>query len=104
MVNKENFDDKMMELIELMDEEKQKRRILGENEMTLIEEIADYAENTELFKSAYNGELDDMTANKIWVYLINKIVYAPTYFHMVGSCILIMPIFRRKIKEERNLL
>ena len=101
MVNKENFNDKMIEWLEEVEHE---NNIFGEKSMSLIEELADYAEMTELFHSGYHGELDDMDSNKIYIHLLKRICYAPTNLHIIGSCILIIPILRRKIKEERKIL
>lgn len=68
----------------------------------IINEISDYAEQTQIFREHKDrGEIfEDATAPEVFGYMLNRIVNAPTTIHMNASVLLIMPFLRRKIQEE----
>ena len=70
----------------------------------IINEIADYAEQTKLFKE--NKErceiFDEKTAKNIFYYMLDRVVNAPTELHRDSSVILIMPFVRKKLNEEMS--
>lgn len=70
----------------------------------IIDEISDYAEQTEMFKAhKEKGEMfDDSTVKQIFGYMLDRIVKAPTRFYRQVSVILIMPFVRQKLREEEK--
>lgn len=76
----------------------------SERALEIINEIADYAEGTELFKfQKEKGEMfDGSTPKQIFWYMLDRVVKAPTTFHRNASCILIMPFLRKALQEKNN--
>lgn len=70
----------------------------------IIDEISDYAEQTEMFKAhKEKGEMfDGSTVKQIFGYMLDRIVKAPTQFYRQVSVILIMPFVRQKLREEEK--
>lgn len=71
----------------------------------IINEIADYAEKTKIFKdNKEKGEtqFEGEPARLIYGYLCDRIVNAPTTIHRDVSCILIIPFLRKAIQTEGN--
>lgn len=68
----------------------------------IINEIADYAEKTNIFQEEKGqGEwLNGKTAEQIYRHMLERIVLAPTTIHMNMSVLLIMPFLRQKLQEE----
>lgn len=68
----------------------------------IINEIADYAEQTEMFKmSEKRGEIFEGKPSKfIFEYMLNRVLCAPTVLHINASVILIMPFVRKRLNEE----
>lgn len=71
----------------------------------IIDEISDYAEQTEMFKvHKEQGEMfSDSTVKQIFGYMLDRIVKAPTKFFRDASVILIMPFVRQKLREEKQI-
>lgn len=68
----------------------------------IINEIADYAENTEFFKeNKQQGEtiFELGSAENIFNYILERVVNAPFGIYRTASVILIMPFLRQKLKE-----
>lgn len=68
----------------------------------IINEIADYAEQTEIFKMNENrGEIFEGKPSKfIFEYMLDRVLCAPTVLHINASVILIMPFVRKRLNEE----
>ncbi len=68
----------------------------------IINEIADYAEQTKIFKeNKERGEIfGGKTAKNIFCYMLDRVVNAPTTLHRDVSVILIVPFVRKKLNEE----
>lgn len=68
----------------------------------IVNEIADYAEQTDIFKAnKERGEFfDGQTAKNIFGYMLDRVVNAPTVLHMTSSVILIMPFLRKRLNKE----
>ncbi len=68
----------------------------------IIDEISDYAEQTRIFQEHKElGKMfDDSTAQQVFVYMLDRVVNAPTTIHRNSSVILIMPFVRQKLREE----
>lgn len=63
----------------------------------IINEIADYAETTELFrKEHHHGDLmlQGMTFREVFAYMLDCVCNAPTILHVTSSVILLMPFVR----------
>lgn len=43
---------------------------------------------------------DGATALQVYGWMLDRIVNAPTSFHMNGSVLLIMPVLRQKLRKE----
>lgn len=69
----------------------------------IINEISDFAEQTKIYQdNKERGEmLNDATALQIYGYMLDRIVNAPTRFHMNMSVLLIMPFLRKQLREEK---
>ena len=68
----------------------------------IINEIADYAEQTEMFKmNESRGEIFEGKPSKfIFEYMLDRVVHAPSMLHVNASVILIMPFLRKRLNEE----
>ena len=68
----------------------------------IINEIADYAEQTEMFKmNESRGEIFEGKPSKfIFEYMLDRVVRAPSMLHVNASIILIMPFVRKRLNEE----
>lgn len=100
MTDKPNINDLMLELLEQhTDIEKTE---FTERGREIIDEISDYAEQTDLFKAnKEKGEMfDGSTVKQIFGYMLDRIVKAPAPFYREVSVILIMPFVRQKLREE----
>ena len=63
----------------------------------IINEIADYAETTELFrKEHHHGDLmlQGMTFREVFASMLDRVCNAPTILHVTSSVILLMPFVR----------
>ncbi len=62
----------------------------------IINEIADFAEKTELFREEHHrGDmLQGKTFREVFSYMIDRVCNAPTIFHVSASIILLMPFVR----------
>ena len=100
MENKSEINDLMLELLEgNSDLEAGTFTARGRE---IINEIADYAENTELYKeNKEKGEktFADDTAHSVFMHMLTKFLDAPG---MLALCtiILCMPFVRQKLNEE----
>ena len=67
----------------------------------IINEIADYAEGTDLFaaRGSLVDELQRRRYSEVFAYMLDRCESAPTMFHMSASIILLMPFVRRKLLE-----
>ena len=69
----------------------------------IINEIADYAENTKFYKeNKEKGEetFADDTAHYVFTHMLNKFVNAPIDLYATVTILLCMPIVRQKLNEE----
>lgn len=103
MENIKNLPDLMVELLE-------SNITLETMEITargieIINEISDYAEQTELFNA--NKDRGEMfaagTAQQVFGYMLDRVVNAPTSLHRDMSVLLIMPFARQKLREEGKM-
>lgn len=71
----------------------------------IINEISDYAEQTEIFieNKERDKMFDDDTAQQVFVHMLDRIVNAPTTLHRNCSVILLMPIVRQKLREKGKM-
>lgn len=99
MTNISELSDLMVELLENCPDFK-----LNPRGIKIINEIADYAEQTDIFKeNKERGEFfDGQTAKNIFFYMLDRVVNAPTVLHRDSSVILIMPFVRKKLNEEMD--
>ena len=71
----------------------------------IINEISDYAEQTELFNA--NKDRGEMfagsTAQQVFGYMLDRVVNAPAILFRDTSVLLIMPYFRQKLREEGKM-
>lgn len=67
----------------------------------IINEIADYAEGTELFaaKGSLGTYMQGWSYTALFAHMLDRCESAPTMFHMSASIILLMPFVRRKLLE-----
>ena len=68
----------------------------------IIDEISDHAEQTRIFRENKDrGEIfSELSAQRVFVYMLDRIVNAPTSIHRDVSVLLIMPFVRQKLQEE----
>ena len=103
MKNKDELNDLMLELLEgNSDLEAGTFTARGRE---IINEIADYAENTELYKeNKEQGEeiFTDDTAHSVFMHMLEKFVASP-YRVSIASIILCMPFVRQKLNEEDSV-
>ncbi len=67
----------------------------------IINEIADYAEDTKLF-AAYGSRgtyMQGWSYTVLFAHMLDRCENAPTVFHLSASVILLMPFIRRKLME-----
>ena len=97
MKNISELSDLMVELLESSPDFE-----LNPRGIEIINEIADYAEQTDIFKAnKERGEIfDGQAAKDIFAYMLDRVVNAPTVLHMNSSVILIMPFVRKRLNEE----
>ena len=67
----------------------------------IINEIADYAEGTNLFAASGSRGMymQGWSYSALFAHLLDRCENAPTVFHMSASIILLMPFVRRKLLE-----
>ena len=91
-------------MIELMDHEKGAGKEFDERAIEIINEIADYAEKTKLYKDSLQrndrGYCDKMSAEEMWHHILLKAVGAPTMIHLLSVPIILIPMLRTKLREE----
>lgn len=70
----------------------------------IIDKISDYAEQTRVFQENKDrGEIfSGLSAQRVFVYMLDRAVNAPTSIHRDMSVLLIMPFVRQKMREERD--
>ena len=97
MKNISELSDLMVELLESSPDFE-----LNPRGIEVVNEIADYAEQTDIFKAnKERGEIfDGQAAKDIFAYMLDRVVNAPTGLHMNSSVILIMPFVRKRLNEE----
>ena len=97
MKNISELSDLMVELLESSPDFE-----LNPRGIEIVNEIADYAEQTDIFKAnKERGEIfDGQAAKDIFTYMLDRVVNAPTVLHMNSSVILIMPFVRKRLNEE----
>lgn len=68
----------------------------------IIDELADYAEQTELFKeNKKSGKVfDGQSAKNVYCYMLDRVANAPTILHGYASVILIIPYVRELLNKE----
>lgn len=100
----EELNDLMVELIDNIDAEKQ---VFRKRAREIIEEVSDFAEKSTFYKEQTEKHKEEMEWTKhesawvIYIHMLQKIVDAPTTIHRDGSVILLMPILRKKLREEK---
>ena len=69
----------------------------------IIDEISDYAEQTEIFLANRDrGQVfEGASARQVYGYMLDRIVHAPTEIHRDMSVVLIMPFLREKLRREK---
>jgi hypothetical protein len=67
----------------------------------IINEIADYAEGTELFaaKGSLGTYMQGWSYTALVAHMLDRCENAPTAFHLSASVILLMPFVRRRFME-----
>lgn len=97
MKNISELSDLMVELLESSPDFE-----LNPRGIEIVNEIADYAEQTDIFKAnKERGEIfDGQAAKDIFAYMLDRVVNAPTVLNMNSSVILIMPFVRKRLNEE----
>lgn len=67
----------------------------------IINEIADYAEGTDLFaaRGSLGDELQSWRYSEVFAYMLDRCESASTMFHMSAIITLLMPFVRRKLLE-----
>lgn len=100
MVDISQLNGLMLELLEQNTDMKETK--FTDRGREIIDEISDYAEQTEMFK-AHKEKGDevftDATVKQIFGYMLDRIVKAPTKFFRETSIILILPFVRQKLRE-----
>ena len=69
----------------------------------IINEIADYAEGTEIYKNEkQRGDkvFDNDSAHSVFMHMLTKFVTAPADLYATCTILLCMPIVRQKLNEE----
>lgn len=96
------LDEIMIELLECVSFEPLKITEMGKK---LIEEVGDYAERTDSYRKNIGraDEIEPLSAQQALEYLLDRISSAPTALHRNVSIILLMPVVRKKLKEEGYL-
>lgn len=94
----------MLELLEDNTEWKDGNIIFTDRGREIIDEISDYAEQTRIFQEQKEkGEMfNGSTVQQVFVYMLDRVVNAPTLIHRDMSIVLIMPFVRQKLREERT--
>ena len=98
----DELNDLMVELIDNTDCDKQN---FSERGKQIIDEVSAFAEATDLFKAGKargDETLDGEPAWKIYIYMLDRIVNAPTTIHRNSSVLLIMPYLRKALKREEG--
>lgn len=92
--------DRMGRLLDLMSGSKDV--VFTAESVEIINEIADYAEQTEFYKKEKGrGKMfEDKNAAIIYLYLLDRIINAPTRLHIICSIEGIMPYLRDKVNAE----
>lgn len=77
---------------------------LTERGREIVNGISDYAEKTQIYQdNKERGEIfKESSAKQIWGYMLDRIVNAPTLFHLTSSVLLIMPFLREKLDGKDN--
>lgn len=96
---------------ELMEHVKNAGKEFDERAIEIINEIADCAEKTELYKDVQSefADSDDykycksLNAEELYKQLLIKIVYAPSRIHMLSVPILLVPMLRAALREEGRI-
>lgn len=102
MIEAKKIEDLMLELLEShIDIEEWKITDRGRE---IIDQISDHAEQTRIFQENKDrgAIFDGLTAEKVFVHMLDRIVKAPTSIHRDMSVLLIMPFVRQKLREEAN--
>ena len=79
----------------------------SEKSREIIDDIANYSEKTALYermkhqREEFERDLHE-TPDLIYTYMLDRVVNAPTKMHMISSIILLMPVLRRLLQEEKN--
>lgn len=75
---------------------------LNQRGIEIINEIADYAEQTNIYKdNAHKGKMfEGANAKTIFCYMLDRVVNAPTVLHRNASVLLIMPFVRKQVRAE----
>lgn len=99
MINREQINEKMVVCIEHTIEEKNGQVTFDNVAKNVIKEISEYAKTTSVFKSnVKRGEFfKEYTSSQIWLYLLDRVVNAPTSFHLICSVIMIIPFLEEKL-------
>ena len=76
----------------------------SEKSIAIINEIADFAEQTKIYtENKDKGEmLDNYNAEQVYGYMLDRIVNAPIQLYVQASLLCIMPVLRDKVNKERK--
>lgn len=104
MKNMTELNPLMLELLEKNSEWQDGNIIFTDRGREIIDEISDYAEQTRIFQEQKGkGEMfNGSTVQQMFVYMLDRVVNAPTFIHRDMSIVLIMPFVRQKLREERT--
>lgn len=95
----------MIELIENIDSSTGALKF-PKRAVEIIREIADYAKQTKLYREnigkAESFWQDEDSPEKIWIYILEKVVNAPTTLHRDGSVILHMPALDAALEKTKR--
>jgi hypothetical protein len=96
------IDDKVAALLELPIVEKNGEIQLTNAHRDLIHEISEMCNNIEIVQDTQQeaeNYAEGLTAEQVYIDMLNKIVSAPTRIHMRLSARMLIPIIDRKLKE-----
>jgi hypothetical protein len=96
------IDDKVAALLELPIAEKNGEIQLTNAHRDLIHEISEMCNNIEIVQDTQQeaeNYAEGLTAEQVYMDMLNKIVSAPTRIHMRLSARMLIPIIDRKLKE-----
>ena len=104
MVTRENFKEKVLDLLEEVEAEGDVFTF-SEKARALVKECADYARSTELYKNAEDQRNEfwkdlEVTPTNVYLHLLDRIIRAPRTFLMITSAIIFIPTLDEALDAE----